>query len=101
MLPHLYNALKTWLVNLLSRFVKPEALESDMRITELVFDEKTMLEPAKVDVGFGAKAAIRAVNSVSTQRNNKKIVKEFKVECRESMIQMTKKLLKRTPLNSS
>ena len=40
-----------------------------------------MLEPAKVDVGFGAKAAIRAVNSVSNQTNNK-IVKEFKVECR-------------------
>jgi len=108
MLPHLHNSLWTLFENLLRRFMKPDVLHHNSSITKrlhLTFDESTMLETSKIDVGFGAKAEIRTVlakqgNPQELQRL-RALVKDFRRECRESLKSMAKKMIIRTPLSSA
>ncbi len=71
----------------------------------LTFDESTMLETSKIDVGFGAKDEIRTVlvkqgNPQELQRL-RALVKDFRRECRECLKSMAKKMIIRTPLSSA
>jgi hypothetical protein len=96
--PHLHNSLSTLLDSLLRRIVKPEVLHQNHNVAKrirLPLDDTTLLEAKNVDVGFGAKAAIRSTlsNKDNPQEHQRlrTLVKEFRVESQQSLIKMTKK----------
>lgn len=108
MLPHLHNSLSTLLDSLLRRIVKPEVLHQNHNVAKrirLPLDDTTLLEAKNVDVGFGAKAAIRSTlsNKDNPQEHQRlrTLVKEFRVESQQSLIKMTKKMSNLTPLSST
>lgn len=99
MLPFLVSDLKTIIKTVLERYVKPAAL-SDLSTKQLASfnprKEEHYKELSKIDLGMKADRALRDVKK-SDKCSDKDIV-IMKKQCRDFLIEMSDKLLEKTPI---
>lgn len=97
LLPFLHHDLYTMVRNLFKRIVKSKILEKVKNSKDLLNinldKEENLRSPQQVDIGFGASREIKKFKEDAASLTIRK-------ECRTFIINVCKKLLEKTPLNS-
>lgn len=92
--PFVYGSLLSTMKTVMSRFVKPEIIESTTNVATLDLQLKVNILPAnKIDLGYATKLALRNCQGV-----NEREVMEFRQDCCNAMSVLCQKLLEQSPL---
>ena len=104
MVPFLAKDLFQLLKSLLCRFLKLNVMKVVKSVDKLldvdIGLDANQLDHTKIDVGFSAERIITKQLSTNGQATQLKVL-EFRVACKECLVSIVKKLLKKSPLNYS
>lgn len=91
--PYLYSELSNLLGGIIKRFVTPEKVGEGAALLKLDMNSKSvLLEPKNIDIGFGTKKVLKKI------RVNEKSKDAFFYDCQKILINLTKKLIEKSPL---
>jgi len=97
-MPFVSEALSDLIRSLMRRFIKPDTLDAAKTPAKLVSiditDTSIHLPHSKIDVGFRTKHSLQQVPNKSERD-----MLTFRMECKDFLIQILKKLLAKCPLN--
>lgn len=95
LLPFLHQEVFLLMKNLGSRFLKKSVIDnvtSASKLRQINLDLESNLKSVEnIDIGFGAKSALKHVKEIDAQR--------FKLDCKKFLVTMFLKLIDKSPLN--
>lgn len=98
MIPFIMSDLTSLLKQLMGKILKPEAIEvtPSQIFTSVNIDEKdNQLSYNKIDLGFSTDKELKQATT-KFKLNDRKVL-EFKLECKEFVVKVVKKLLEKSP----